>query len=146
MNEFMKIAIDEARYGINHKHGGPFGCVIVKNGKVVAKAHNEVVRRKDATNHAEIRAIQIASKKLRNFDLSGCELYVTGKPCPMCKAAIQWAKISKVYYGCDYNDAKEIGFAEEQGNSKNEYMEMPLETEACKAVYDEYKNGVHTLY
>lgn len=146
MNEFMKVAIDEARYGINHKHGGPFGCVIVKDGKILAKAHNEVVRRKDATNHAEIRAIQIASKKLRNFNLSGCELYVTGKPCPMCKAAIQWAKISRVYYGCDYNDAKEIGFAEEQGNSQNEYVEMPLETEACKAIYDEYKNGAHTLY
>jgi len=146
MNEFMQIAVDEARYGINHKHGGPFGCVIVKDGKVVAKAHNEVVRRKDATNHAEIRAIQIASKKLKNFNLSGCELYVTGRPCPMCKAAIMWAKLSKVYYGCDYNDAKEIGFAEEQGNSRNEYIEEALESDVCKEIYNEYKNGAHTLY
>lgn len=145
MNEYMKVAIDEARYGIKHGHGGPFGCVVVKEGKIIAKTHNEVVRRKDATNHAEIRAIQIASKKLKNFDLSGCELYVTGKPCPMCKIAIQWAKISKVYYGCDYNDAMEIGFNEEKGNS-NEYSEMSLEHDACKEVYDEYLKTPHSSY
>ncbi|HAM37590.1 MAG: CMP/dCMP deaminase zinc-binding protein [candidate division WS6 bacterium GW2011_GWC1_36_11] len=146
MNEFMQIAIEEARYGINHKHGGPFGCVIVKDGKVVARAHNEVVRRKDATNHAEIRAIQLASKKLRNFDLSECELYVTGRPCPMCKAALKWAKISKVYFGCDYEDAKDIGFEEEKGDGINGYTEMPLDTELCKGIYEEYKKMPHILY
>ncbi len=145
MNEYMVVAIQEARYGIKHSHGGPFGCVIVKDGKIVAKAHNEVVRRKDATNHAEILAIQRASKKLRNLNLSECELYTTGRPCPMCKAAIQWAKISRVYYGCDYTDAQAIGFNEENGNSKA-YLETPLDTEACRSVYDEYKNTAHTLY
>jgi guanine deaminase len=145
MNEFMALAIKEARYGIEHKHGGPFGCVIVKDGKVIAKAHNEVVRRKDATNHAEIRAIQIASKKLKNFDLSGCELYVTGRPCPMCRPAIMWAKISKVFYGCNYEDAKEIGFVEEKGNM-DEYVEESIESEACKAIYEEYTKMPHTLY
>jgi guanine deaminase len=119
--------------------------VIVRDGKIMAKAHNEVVRRKDATNHAEIRAIQLASKKLKNFDLTGCELYVTGKPCPMCKAAIMWAKISQVYYGCDYEDAESIGFSEKNGNS-NEYSEEQLEYEMCKKVYEEYKNTPHTKY
>ena len=145
MNEFMKIALEEAYYGIKKGHGGPFGCVIVKDGKIIAKAHNEVVKRKDATNHAEIRAIQIASKKLRNFDLSGCELYVTGKPCPMCRHAIMWAKISKVYYGCDYSDAHEIGFVEETGNGDG-YMEIQIEKEACTGVYGEYAKTTHVKY
>lgn len=145
MNEFMKVAIEEAEYGIKHHHGGPFGCVIVKEGRIVAKAHNEVLRRKDAINHAEIRAIQMASKKLKNFNLSGCELYVTGKPCPMCKAAIQWAKIQTVYYGCDYADAENIGFKEENGNS-NEYSENILDRDACKEVYDEYLKMPHSGY
>jgi guanine deaminase len=90
-------------------------------------------------------AIQRASKKLRRFDLSDCELYVTGRPCPMCRIAIQWAKISRVYYGCDYSDAQEIGFSEENGNSKA-YLETPLDTEDCKMVYEDYKNSPHTLY
>lgn len=145
MNEYMKIALDEARYGVRKQHGGPFGCVIVKDGKVISKAHNEVVRRKDATNHAEIRAIQQASKRLRTFDLSGCELFVTGKPCPMCRHAIMWAKISKVYYGCDYEDAREIGFTEETGNADG-YMEIQIEKDACKEAYDEYMQNEHTKY
>lgn len=145
MNEYMEVAIDEAHYGIRHGHGGPFGCVIVKDGRIIAKTHNEVIRRKDATNHAEIRAIQIASKKLRNFDLSGCELYVTGRPCPMCRAAIQWAKIATVYYGCDYEDAKNVGFEEENSNS-NEYSEKSLDYDGCKEVYDEYLNMPHSSY
>lgn len=145
MNEFMQVAIEEARYGINHKHGGPFGCVIVKGGKIISRAHNEVVRRNDATNHAEIRAIQMASKKLKSFDLSGCELYVTGKPCPMCKGAIMWAKLSKVFYGCDYDDAESIGFKEENGNS-SEYSEEQLDYDMCKKVYEEYQSMPHGSY
>ena len=145
MNEYMRLAVEEAMYGIKKGHGGPFGCVIVKDDKVIAKAHNEVVKRKDATNHAEIRAIQIASKKLKNFNLSGCELYVTGKPCPMCRAAIMWAKISKVYYGCDYADAKDIGFREELGNSDG-YVEIQIEKDACLEAYNKYKEVPHLGY
>lgn len=145
MNEFMRIAIEEAEYGIKKGHGGPFGCVIAKDGRIIAKAHNEVIRRKDATNHAEIRAIQMASKKLKDFDLSGCELYVTGKPCPMCRHAIMWAKISKVYYGCDYVDAHTIGFAEETGNVDG-YMEIQIEKDACKEIYSRYSQASPVLY
>lgn len=145
MDKFMRVAIDEAKYGIKHNHGGPFGCVIVRGDRIVSKAHNEVLRGKDATNHAEILAIHRASKKLRDFDLSDCELYVTGRPCPMCRMAIQWAKISKVYYGCDYEDAKEIGFNEENGNSSR-YVEEQIESDSCKLVYDEYNSSPRTKY
>jgi len=106
----MKIAIIEAKKGVTKGHGGPFGCVIVRKGKIIAKAHNQVIRINDPTAHAEMLAIREASKKLKNFDLSGCELYSTSAPCPMCFSAIDWAKIKKVYYGCTKRDAAHIGF------------------------------------
>ena len=144
-NKYMQLAIEEALYGINHNQGGPFGCVIVKDGKVIAKAHNEVLRKKDATEHAEMRAVKIASKKLRRLDLSDCELYTTGKPCPMCHSAIMWSKIKKVYFGCDYDDAKVIGFNEESGNSYG-YTEERIDSEECKRLYEEYTSKKHLSY
>ena len=80
MNKFMKIAIDEARNGINAGHGGPFGCVIVRNGKIIGKGHNEVVKNTDPTCHGEMMAIHNACKTIGSFDLSGCELYTTAEP------------------------------------------------------------------
>lgn len=139
MEDFMKVAIDEARYGIHANHGGPFGAVIVKNGKVVARAHNTVLRDSDPTCHAEIQVIREASKVLNDFDLTDCELYTTGKPCPMCESAIKWAKIDKVYYGCDYNDAKEIGFDEEGGNN-DKYEGIQVNKDECEKLYEEYKS------
>ena len=109
-NEFMKIAIEEALKGIKKGHGGPFGAVIVKDGKIIVKAHNMVLKNKDPTAHAEITAIRKASKKLKTFDLSDCDLYTTCQPCPMCLSAIYWARIKKVYFGCTSKDAEEIGF------------------------------------
>jgi guanine deaminase len=110
MNPFMKVAFDEAEIGLKKNHGGPFGAVIVKDGKVIAKAHNEVLKTNDATAHAEITAIRIASKKLKRFDLSDCQVYSTCEPCPMCFSAMHWAKIRKLYYGCTRKDASDIGF------------------------------------
>ena len=110
MNDYMKIAIDEAYKGIKNNEGGPFGCVITKNGSIIAKAHNQVVKKNDATCHGEMQAIRMASKKLQSFNLSGCELYTTGEPCPMCLSAIMWAKIDKVYYGAALKDNAKIGF------------------------------------
>ena len=112
----MKIAIIEAKKGVTKGHGGPFGCVIVRKGKIIAKAHNQVIRINDPTAHAEMLAIREASKKLKNFDLSGCELYSTSAPCPMCFSAIDWAKIKKVYYGCTKRDAAHIGFDDKHIN------------------------------
>ena len=108
--KFMRIAIKEAEKGIRNGHGGPFGAVIVKNDKVIAKGHNHVVINNDPTCHGEIDAIRKACKKLRTFDLSGCELYTTHYPCPMCACAIQWANIKKVYFGCNVDDTADIGF------------------------------------
>ena len=138
MDKYMNEAIKEAERGIKLRHGGPFGAVIVYKGKIISKAHNTVLSAKDPTCHAEILAIRKASKKLNRFDLSDCEIYTTGKPCPMCKGAIKWAKIQKVYYGCDYADAKTIGFEEQEGNSKD-YHEEKICTEECKHLYNEYR-------
>lgn len=90
--------------------GGPFGAVIVKDGIVVAQGSNCVTLHNDPTAHAEVTTIRKACRKLNTFDLSGCVIYTSCEPCPMCLAAIYWAHISKVYYGCTKKDAKDIGF------------------------------------
>ena len=108
MNKYMRMAINEAKKGITNGHGGPFGAVIVKDGIVVGKGHNQVVKNNDPTCHGEMMAIHKACKKLGTFNLEGCEIYTTGEPCPMCLAAILWANISKVYYCCNIHDTAEI--------------------------------------
>jgi len=106
----MEIAIKEANKGQTCGDGGPFGAVIIKDGKIIAKGHTKVLKTNDPTNHAEIVAIRKATKKLGRFDLSDCEIYSSCEPCPMCFAAIHWAKMKKLYFGCNRNDAKKIGF------------------------------------
>jgi len=110
MNRFMQVAIDEALKGIDANEGGPFGAVIVKDNKIISKAHNLVLKTNDPTAHAEINAIKEASSKLNSFDLSGCELYTTCEPCPMCLGAIFWARIDRVYFGATKLDAQKAGF------------------------------------
>ncbi|MBU3113430.1 nucleoside deaminase [Clostridium lacusfryxellense] len=110
MNKFMKLAIDEAISGMTLNDGGPFGAVIVKNGEIISFAHNEVVKTNDPTAHAEVTALRKASSKLGRFDLSDCEIYSSCEPCPMCFAAIHWAKIKKLYYGSTREDAANINF------------------------------------
>ncbi|MCD6436540.1 MAG: nucleoside deaminase [Clostridiales bacterium] len=110
MNKFMQEAIEEAKKGITCHEGGPFGAVIVKNGKIISRSHNQVVSHNDPTAHAEMQAIRKACEKLNTFNLKGCEIYSTGEPCPMCYSAIHWARIDKIYYGCSRKDAAEIGF------------------------------------
>lgn len=108
----MKIAIHSALAGIQKGEGGPFGACIVKNGKVIASAHNQVLKNQDPTCHAEVQAIRLASKKLRSFDLTDCEIYSTTEPCPMCFAAIHWACIKTIYYGTNIADVAKRGFNE----------------------------------
>ncbi|MBE9526116.1 MAG: nucleoside deaminase [Proteobacteria bacterium] len=110
MNKWMKIAYEEAITGMSANHGGPFGAVIIKDNKVIAAAHNQVLKSKDPTAHAEINVIRKASKILNNFDLSDCTLYTTCQPCPMCLGAIFWARIKVVYYGATKADAAKGGF------------------------------------
>jgi guanine deaminase len=88
MNKFMNIAIKEAQKAFMRNHGGPFGAVIVKDGKIIGRGHNQVVLKNDPTCHGEIQAIRNASKKLNSFDLTGCDIYTTSEPCPMCMGAI----------------------------------------------------------
>ena len=112
--EFMELAIREAREGISNGDGGPFGAVVVKDGVVVASGHNRVLKNNDSTCHGEIDVIRKAEQKLGTYDLSGCEIYTIGEPCPMCLAAIMCANISKVYYGCTLEDNARIGFRYEK--------------------------------
>ena len=142
MNKYMKMAINEAKKGIRNGHGGPFGAVIVKNDEVIAKGHNQVVKNNDPTCHGEIMAIHKACKKLGTFDLSGCEIYTTGEPCPMCMAAILWANIEKIYYGCNILDTEEIGFRDkkfyEQFANREQFIQE-LDRKQCLKLYGEYK-------
>jgi guanine deaminase len=111
VRRFMERAIREARKNLVRPAGGPFGACIVKDGRIVAAARNTVLAN-DATCHAEVNAIRKASKKLRTFDLTGCEIYSTTEPCPMCFGAIHWARIGAVHYGTGIRDAARAGFHE----------------------------------
>ena len=108
-NEFMKRAIELSIKSVN-TGGGPFGCVIVKDGKIVAEGSNKVTSTNDPTAHGEIVAIRDACKKLNDFNLQGSELYSTCEPCPMCLSAIYWARINKIYYANTREDARKIDF------------------------------------
>ena len=108
-NEFMKRAIELSIKSVNNG-GGPFGCVIVKNKKIISEGSNKVTYSKDPTAHGEIVAIREACKKLNDFSLKGCELYSNCEPCPMCLSAIYWARIEKIYYANTREDARKIDF------------------------------------
>jgi len=108
-NEFMKRAIELSIESVN-RGGGPFGCVIVKDEKIVSEGLNKVTSSKDPTAHGEIVAIREACKKINNFSLSGFELYSSCEPCPMCLSAIYWARIDKVYFANTRQDAQKIDF------------------------------------
>ena len=108
-NKFMTRAIELSIESVN-SGGGPFGSIIVKNDKVIAEGSNKVTLNNDPTAHGEIVAIRKACKSLNNFNISGCELYSTCEPCPMCLSAIYWAHIDKVYYANTRNDAQKIDF------------------------------------
>lgn len=107
--EFMRKAIALSDESVD-AGGGPFGAVIVKDGKVVGAAANRVTLNNDPTAHAEVMAIREACQNLNTFDLSGCTLYASCEPCPMCLSAIYWARIDEYFYANDKNDAKSIDF------------------------------------
>lgn len=107
--KFMKMAIQLSELNVKDG-GGPFGAVVVKDGKVVASSSNSVTRDNDPTAHAEVNAIRKAAEELGTYDLSGCVIYSSCEPCPMCLGAIYWARIDKLYYANTKADAAEIGF------------------------------------
>jgi guanine deaminase len=107
---FMREAIRLAREGMNAGNGGPFGCVIVKDGQIIGKGCNMVLKTNDPTAHAEVVAIREACRNLNSFQLEGCEVYTSCEPCPMCLGAIFWARPSRVFFACTKEDAAQAGF------------------------------------
>lgn len=146
MNEFMNVAIELSK---DNKDGGPFGACIVKEGKIIGKGFNKVIKNNDPTAHAEIEAIREACKNINSYDLSDCELYTSCYPCPMCLSAIIWSNIKKVYYANTKEDANNIGFRDDYiynfiSNGMNDKSILDLESlnreEAIK-VFEEYKEN-----
>ena len=105
MKKAIALSVENVKKG-----GGPFGAVIVKDGRIIATGTNGVTRHNDPTAHAEVSAIRKASKKLGTFNLEGCVIYTSCEPCPMCLGAVYWAHLDKMYYGNTKTDAKNIGF------------------------------------
>ena len=151
-NSYMQMAIEEARTGIHQGDGGPFGSVIVKDDQVVGTGHNMVLANNDSTAHGEITAIRNAERALGTYDLSGCVLYTTGEPCPMCLAACMWANIEVVYYGCTIADNAMIGFRDEKFDNMfggreafADYL-VELDRDSCLKLFEEYLTLNATIY
>ena len=146
MNKYMKIADELAQQNILTNNGGPFGAVIIKNNEIVGKGNNQVVLKNDPTAHAEIVAIRDACKNLGTFDLTGCEIYTSCYPCPMCLSAIIWSNIKMVYYGNTKEDAEKIGFRD---NLIYEYLEGQSKTtnkeEILKIIAMDRKETIKTF-
>ena len=148
MNEYMKVAKELAEENLTTNVGGPFGACVVKDGEIIGRGSNKVISENDPTAHAEINAIREACKNIGSYDLSGCELYTSCYPCPMCLSAIIWANIEKVYYGNTKEDAAEIGFRDEfiyeyikNGNSNADVLALEsMDREETIKAFEEYKN------
>lgn len=153
MNEYMKMAKDQAEKGMKSNEGGPFGAVITdKDGNIISVANNQVLKNNDPTAHAEVQAIREACKKLNTHDLSEYILYTSCEPCPMCLSAIIWANIKEVYYACTRKDAGEIGFRDDviyeflETNNKNLLDEKQIDREDCIHLFNEYKKLNGEIY
>ena len=149
MNIIMNKAIESAIKGIRNKEGGPFGAVITdKDGNIIASGNNKVIINNDPTAHAEVIAIRNACQILKTYDLSNYIMYTTCEPCPMCLGAIIWSNIKTVYYGCDKEDANNIGFRDDiiyeyiKGNNKDLISLHKLDEETAKEAFDSFKNSL----
>lgn len=125
----MREAIKKAEENVISGKGGPFGAVVVSDGKIIAAVGNRVTSTNDPTAHAEVVAIREACKALDTFDLTGCEIYASCEPCPMCLGAIMWARIDKLYYAADRLDASRAGFDDELFYTE---LELPIEKRMLK--------------
>ena len=134
MNDFMKIAKELADSNLESGYGGPFGACVVRDGKIIGRGSNHVLKNNDPTAHAEVMAIRDACQNIQSYDLSGCILYTSCYPCPMCLSAIIWSNIKMVYYGNTKEDADSIGFRDDviyqyleqlsKGNNDNPLLEL----------------------
>ena len=149
----MNLGIDEARRTMNLNKGGPFGAVIVdKDNKVIVVSSNTVLGDCDPTAHAEINAIRKAGQILGTHDLSGCKIYATGYPCPMCLSAIIWSNIREVYYGTNLKDAENIGFRDDfiyefiKNNNRDVLQLKQINHDECLNLFNEYKEKDKEIY
>ena len=158
MNKYMKIAKQLAEENLETNYGGPFGACIVKEGKIIGKGSNNVLKNNDPTAHAEIMAIRDACNNIKSYDLKDCELYTSCYPCPMCLSAIIWSNIKKVYYGNSKEDAANIGFRDDfiysfinslnNETSKNDVIELnSLDREETIKAFNKFaKKEDKTIY
>lgn len=158
MNTYMKIAKELSDDNLKTNVGGPFGACVVKNGEIIGKGSNHVLKNNDPTAHAEIMAIRDACKNINSYDLSGCELYTSCYPCPMCLSAIIWSNIKKVYYGNTKEDAANIGFRDDfiynyigqlnEGTENNSVLNLTQldREETIKSFNDFFNKNDKTLY
>lgn len=129
--EFMRRAIELAQNGIEKGTGGPFGAVIVKDGKIVGEGCNQVTSTNDPTAHAEVVAIRNACKNLESFQLTDCTIYTSCEPCPMCLGAIYWARPAQIFFACTREDAADVGFDDQ---FIYEEIELPIENRHIKSI------------
>lgn len=151
MNEYMRVAKELANDNLKTNAGGPFGACIVKNGNIIGKGSNNVLKTNDPTAHAEVTAIREACKNINSYNLSGCELYTSCYPCPMCLSAIIWSNIKTVYYGNTKKDAAEIGFRDDyiydfienlnNGNQNDEILKLnQIDRDETIEEFEKFKN------
>lgn len=150
--KIIDIAIDRAKETMNKNMGGPFGAAVIKDGEVVAVSSNTVLSDHDPTAHAEVNAIREAGRVLGTHDLSGCEIYATGYPCPMCMSAIIWANIGKVHYSNTLAEAEEIGFRDDKiydwlKTHDADIIDISrVESDKAKELYEEYGKKGREIY
>ena len=144
--QFMNRAVELSRQGMQSLKGGPFGCVVVKDGKIIGEGCNQVTTTNDPTAHAEVVAIRDACRHLGTFQLEGCDVYASCEPCPMCLGAIYWARPARLIYANTKHDAAAIGFDDrfiydeiEKKDSERLIPFIHVEHEGAKKVFDEWK-------
>ena len=150
MEKFFEKAIEVANNGVKNQEGGPFGAVIVdKNGNIVGIGNNKVLISNDPTAHAEVVAIRDACKNLKTYDLTGCKIYTTSEPCPMCLSSIIWSNIKDIYYSTTREEVAKIGFRDDliykylEGKEKDIINVKHIENKDCKKILEEYKNTIY---
>ena len=143
--QFMTRAIELARSGVDADAGGPFGCVVVKDGEIIGEGNNRVTSTNDPTAHAEVIAIREACKTVDSFQLDGCSIYTSCEPCPMCLGAIYWARPERVFFACTRDDAAKIGFDDdfiyeelEKANSEREMVAVELMRDEALEVFRQW--------
>lgn len=143
MDKFMEQAITLAREGVARGDGGPFGAIVVKDGEVIGRGWNRVVSDNDPTAHAEVMAIRDAARQINSFKLTGCQVYTSCEPCPMCLSAAYWARVDRITYAASAADAAEFGFDDrfiyEELNLPAAERQISMEQSMCDAALEVFR-------